>query len=296
MSAKCRKGNIKMWAWTLSLVFHIILLCVFAVIKFTQLSTTKAPVRSGNIVATIKENIKKAPIMPKPKMKRPALISGKIEKIPMDYSVQNKIKLHSFPRSLPQTDNSDKMLLPSTGISSTRTEFFGSFTDHRKICYVVDCSGSMQGLFNQVKEKLKDSISNLRADQYFYIIFFGGEKLIEPGDGKMLRASRKAKTHAHKFIDSVRPRGATNALNALKRAMGIRDGSRRAPAQIYFLTDGFDLQGDDTAQFSTLLGNLQKELAPMTRINTIGFWAQPEDSEILQLIAQKTGGEYINVQ
>ena len=188
-------------------------------------------------------------------------------------------------------------MLPGGSVLPAVSGFFGHVTDERKICYAVDCSGSMHGRFGMVRQELKDSIAGLEADRYFHIIFFlEGDKLLESGGGKLTRATEKAKSAAFDFIDSARPSGQTNAKNALKRAMQIRDDSGDGPGMIYFLTDGFDLAGPGAAGFAAVIENLRKELAPSARINTIGFWAHPTDCMILQAVARQSGGRFINIE
>ena len=172
-------------------------------------------------------------------------------------------------------------------------EFFGSFTDQRKVCYLVDCSGSMQGVFGQVRKKLSESIRSLQPDQYFYIIFFGGDRLFEYGDGRLLRATEQAKSAAYEFIDSIQPAGQTNALAAMERAVQIRDGRAQKPSVVYFLTDGFELTGEDEQRFSQKIANLLARFAPTTRINTIGFWPQSDDRKMLKKIARQSSGEFV---
>jgi hypothetical protein len=77
--------------------------------------------------------------------------------------------------------------------------------------------------------------------------------------------------------------------------MRVRDWADKGSQLMYFLTDGLDLDRVDTAGFGLIVENLRKNLAPATKINTIGFWAQPNDCEILQAIAQRTGGEFTNI-
>jgi hypothetical protein len=150
----------------------------------------------------------------------------------------------------------------------------------------------MRGIFREVQKKLKESVENLLPDQYFCIIFFGGDKLFEFGDGRLLRATQKTKSAAYAFIDFIQPKGQTNALGALERSVRIRDGQGGSPSIIYFLTDGFELAAEDAYRFSQKIVNLQELLA---RINTIGFWTQGYDREMLQAIARQSGGEFVFV-
>ena len=192
---------------------------------------------------------------------------------------------------------SPKVIMPlSTSTTvSPKVEFFGSVTEGRKICYVVDCSGSMRGAFGRVQKELIESIDSLEADRYFYVIFFASDKLFEYGDGKLIRATPQAKSAVREFIKSVQPLGSTNAMAALERAMQIRDGKGAAPAIIYFLTDGFELTNENAYSFADKVLNVRKSFAPATKINTIGFWVQRADGRILERIAKQSGGECVLV-
>jgi hypothetical protein len=187
------------------------------------------------------------------------------------------------------------LLLTSSANLSRKIEFFGSFTDQRKICYVVDCSGSMRGVFGQVRSKLKESIRQLQADQYFCIIFFGSERLFEFADGRLVRATPKARVAAYDFTDRIRPAGRTNALAALERALQIRDGGGFCCSTVYFLTDGFELAGEAEYGFAERAVRLQRRFAPTARIHTIGFWPQSTDRAVLEAMARQTGGESVFV-
>jgi Mg-chelatase subunit ChlD len=154
----------------------------------------------------------------------------------------------------------------------------------------------MRGILGGVRKKLAESIKSLQPDQYFYIIFFGGDRLLEFGDGRPVRATERAKSTAYDFIDSVRPAGQTNAMAALERAVQIRDDSGFSPSVIYFLTDGFELTTEDAQEFSQKVASLLKRFAPATRINTIGFWPQSDDRRMLETIARQSGGEFVFVR
>jgi len=153
----------------------------------------------------------------------------------------------------------------------------------------------MRGMFGRVRRELTESIDKLWADQYFYIIFFGGGKIYETGGGKLVRATEKAKRQAYDLIKSVRPGGQTNAMAALKRAMQTRDEQWQAATVVYFLTDGFELTGEAAEDFLRQMLKMQKQFAPSTRINTIGFWPQSDDRSLLERLARQSGGESVFV-
>jgi hypothetical protein len=181
-------------------------------------------------------------------------------------------------------------------ILSPKVEFFGSWTDRRKICYVVDCSGSMKGIYVRVRDRLKESIKCLRPDQYFYIIFFGGDRLTELGDGRLVRATEDVKSAACEFVDLMQPAGQTNAMAAMNKAMQICSSKDSGQSVIYFLTDGFELTTEGAYGFSQEIVNLRRRFAPRSIINTIGFWPQSVDRNMLETIARQSGGRFVLVE
>jgi hypothetical protein len=193
----------------------------------------------------------------------------------------------------PGARDSGGQSLPSSADLSGRIEFFGSLSNERKVCYLVDCSGSMQGVFSLVRRRLKESIAALQPDQYFCVIFFGGGKLFELGDGRLVRATPKAKAAADSFIDTIQPAGRTNAAAALEKVVRIRDGKGLSPSLVYFLTDGFELTDESSATFPQKIASLLEQLAPAMKINTIGFLPQDDDRRMLQTIARQSGGEFL---
>lgn len=298
-----RRGSVAFWAWIGSIALHLIVLTAFGLIKFSQ---PKTPLQELAIptakVSRIKELIEASPIIPKPKIRKP------IKSAPagrMDTSAARLAAERIFGTAKPEHQGLGDLVKPSGSQSaytfpesmvlSNKIEFFGSFTDRRKVCFLVDCSGSMHGVFRRVQIKLKESIGDLQPDQYFYIIFFGGGRLFETGGGKLVRAGEESKTAAYEFVDSVRPAGRTNALSALKRALQISDEAGAGTSVIYFLTDGFELTNKDAEEFSGKVADLRKIFAPTTKINTIGFWPQLNDRRMLESIAKQSGGECVVV-
>ena len=192
-----------------------------------------------------------------------------------------------MPTEQPSLDNG---LLPSH-----KTEFFDSFTDKRKICFLVDCSGSMQGTFGRVKKELADSINSLLPEHYFSLIFFGAGRLFEFEDGRLVRAADKAKTSAMEFVESIKPAGQTNAMQAMEEAVRVCDNGG-SPSVIYLLTDGFELTSQDQDRFAQQICNLVKTFAPQASVNTIGLWPQDEDCKLLKALAARTGGECVIIK
>ena len=295
----CKSGSITFWAWAVSIGLHLVVLAVFGVIRFSQSKAQNSMyIVPRAKVSRIKEILQATTPIPKPKVKSPTkgrFTAGAKNLLPTEWIISRaNSALRSPPNLAKTTSPQDASLLSGVNLSGG-IEFFGSWTPRRKVCYVVDCSGSMRGIFARVKERLSGSIKDLQPDQYFYIIFFGDNRLLEFGGDRLFRATEQTKSAAYDFIKTVEPGGRTNAMAALQRALQIRDESGDAPSLVYFLTDGFELTSRDTQRLPQKMANLLRRFAPDTKINTIGFWPAEDDRKMLKIIAEQSGGEFVIV-
>ena len=305
-----RVSGVKFWAWTVSISVHLTALTVLGIVRFgpskIEAGQLSAPAAG---IERISRFVNSEPVIPKPKVVKsePKIIAsaaGQLTGITRKLVAADSVFEAAKPTSQkpedfsftegPSTSKSGS-LSANSEILPAKVEFFGSWTDRRKICYVVDCSGSMKGIYVRVRERLKESIKNLQPDQYFYIIFFGGDRLTEFGSGKLIRATEDIKSAACDFVDLMQPAGQTNAIAAMERAVRICGSREKSPSVIYFLTDGFELTTEGAYGFSQEIMDLRKRFAPAAKINTIGFWPQSGDRKMLETIAEQSGGEFVSV-
>jgi len=292
------KGSITFWAWIISVVIHLIVLGVLAIIQFSPSGAEKvqSTVPTAKI-QQVRRILQATPEGPKPKIRASAFGGFESEKSQQISSGQIFTRAKNGKadfNDLPGTLVSGKSFIPlSNSGFSRQTDLFGSRTSRRRICYLVDCSGSMSGMFGWVRQQLKQSIENLEQDQYFCIIFFGNDKIFKFGNGKLVRASNKNKSSAFKFIDLVQPAGKADAFSALLAAIQTRDAADSAPSLVYFLTDGFELAAENSDLSEQQITNYLKDYAPSIQFNTIGFWPQEQDRSLLDAIAQESGGQFI---
>lgn len=287
--------GVTVWALLFSLGVHGVLFVVFSFVSVSGGGGVDADLQSGTIsVVQIQKALSMPSVIAKPKIRRVEIGGGK-KALELDLHEREKLD-YSQDYVAAISEQLEGGLLAGQFESSTKTEFFGSTTNLRKICYVVDASGSMQGRLGMVRKQLKKSIEDLQADQYFYVIFFRGDGLVESGDGRLVRATSKAKSAAYEFIDGIRFEGATNAVSAIDRSMRVKDSAGRGVQQIYFLSDGFDFKSNDSLDFAGMIENMRKRLAPSARINTIGVWVQRQDEKVLRSIAASSGGEYVGLE
>jgi Mg-chelatase subunit ChlD len=303
-----KRWGVKFYALATSVCAHVLALSIFAAVKLRQ--SPAVPLQSTTAVSISQATrLAQTPaITPKPKV-----VSGSWPDATAKGRTSSSIKsqIPNFThtersdesaseitgpncQSTPPNDvRSEPAESPATNETQTaQAEFFGSASQGRKICYVVDCSGSMQGLWGQVKAELFESIGQLQPDQYFSVIIFGGGSVLESGCGVLVRATEQAKKDAYNLITSVRPRGGTNATAALEDAIKITDRSGAGPSVIYFLTDGFELSEQDNSRFVHQVMVMLRSFSSQTRINTIGFWCEERDRRTLELIARESGGEF----
>ena len=195
--------RIKLCALGVSVFAHIVGLSIFAAVKTAQ----SPPVRlQTTTVVSISQAAKLADrqaVTPKPKVNpvdsKPfdssgALKADIIKGRPIVKAEGKGIQTNVRPVfDAPKEDNqrqAEDVKMPirpeasnvaGSGESAANIEFFDSPAKGRRICYVVDCSGSMRGLWNRVQEELIDSIGKLQQDYYFCVIVFGGGSIMETG-------------------------------------------------------------------------------------------------------------------
>jgi hypothetical protein len=293
-------SNMRGWAIGIALGIHIVALCILAALTFARPAADNLTDSPQASIGQIKSLAEAAAITPKPKVIEAALVA-RPQNIAKSWTLPTLSQEYRIPTGSEQPDltalaaktTADKTGLSAAQPRARRIEFFGNYSYDRKVCFVVDCSGSMSGLLGQVVRQLKKTIDSLEPDQHFCIIFFGGSTLHEFENGKMVRATPQNKEAAYKFAKSIKPSGKTDAMRAIKRAMEIADSRGNKPAVIYFLTDGFELDGAQGRQFCKKIAALRQKLSPNVKLNTIGFWSQQTDRPMLEVIANESGGQCV---
>ena len=174
------------------------------------------------------------------------------------------------------------------------------------VVYVADRSGSMAGMYDDVKTELLRSVANLKPGQYFDIVMFGDDRAIEgPGSG-MMPCTTANKLAASKFLNNVDAKGPTTVLPALKRAFAVLASRPAREGKLIFLVSDGDFAGMSggsqyrTTDGQTLTGNeavLQwledNNKDPKVTVHT--FLLHSADAEavaVLKKIADSNGGQF----
>jgi len=155
-----RSAGVTFWAWTTSIAVHLIVLTAFGVFKFSQwqAGAKQGPAPTAK-VSQIRKLIRAVPIIPKPKVKKASVerfAKSTDRLLPVNRIFDAETPGFQNPGRLGRPAASQSaLLLPSSGKLAHKNKFFGSFTKQRKVCYLVDCSGSMRGIFGRVRKSVK---------------------------------------------------------------------------------------------------------------------------------------------
>ena len=296
MTRKTRQlGKVQYWALIVSVAAHSATLAVFAGVKLsgrTEGEVSPPPVISMQMI----ERVAAEPIpKPKPRIEPIAepVVQSESKQPPLvsDPQPPKSALAEIQPESdLPQISE------PIANSQPDEVEFFGQKSMVRRVCYVVDCSGSMYGRMYQVKDQLKQSVLNLNSRQSFSVVFFmEGQTVLTSGGGILAPATAGAKSAALELIESVRPSGTTDAGHALEAAMQLKNTSGEGVEVVYFLSDGFDLDPQNSRLFAEKVNRLRNVYARNAVLHTIGFDTQPQDRQMLRRLAQEAGGAFINI-
>lgn len=162
-----------------------------------------------------------------------------------------------------------------------QAEFFGLKAKGKKVAYVVDCSGSMQGMpFDRTCHELLRSIGDLKGDQQFFVVFFSSAAYVQFYPRplvKWLAATKANKQMITEWVSGASAGGGTDPSDALEGTLRLR------PDVIFLLTDG---------QFAPAVRDMLKiaNRRPVP-IHTVAFINRSGES-LLQQISADSGGKY----
>lgn len=167
--------------------------------------------------------------------------------------------------------------------------FIGLGGNARKIAYVVDASGSLIDTLPFVIKELKESISSLKEEQQYIVVFFQAGDPVEVPTAGWKQATAENKRKTFEFIDldkgNIVPRGRTDPVKAIKLAMKYK------PELMFLLSDNITGRGEyevDREELLKFLNDVNKDRK--TAINTIQF-LYPDPLETLKDIAGEHGGK-----
>ena len=170
------------------------------------------------------------------------------------------------------------------GMNVKETSFFGIRGGGKRVCFVVDMSGSMAGQkFDRLKQELSQSIQGFDENQLFAVVFFDGAAHVV--DQQWMRVKQDG-ARALQLIAQQGMGGGTDPTAAFAFAFQTLSP---LPDCMYFMTDG-QIPPNIPDLLNSL--NVGKE---RTVIHAINF-GETASEAIMRKVAQEHGGSYSFIQ
>ena len=187
------------------------------------------------------------------------------------------------------------------------TGFFGIETSSKRLCFVIDVSGSMNEKATEkgketraemAKTELVRAIRALEDGSYFAIVMFAND--ITPWKTEMTVASDETRKSAVAFVEGSPVVGATNTYGALETAFQTGEPAKSKPSDAYadplldtiiLLSDGKPTRGRTTKTAEIRAAVREWNLRRRVTVHTIAF-GKDADFEFLEGLATDTGGSF----
>ena len=179
--------------------------------------------------------------------------------------------------------------------SSSKIQFCGVEGGGNHFVYLVDSSGSMGSGFESARTELLNSISVLKPEQRFYVIFFDAEpdymRLSDPSvdEPRSVSATPANKQALRRWAMTITKNKGRAPYDPLKFSIKL------APDVIFLLSDGEFPQGiEDLLQENNRVENLFGDSGPVSIVHTIGYFSREGETR-MKRIAEQNGGQYRHV-
>ncbi len=179
--------------------------------------------------------------------------------------------------------------------SEATMEFCGVEGGGSHFVYLVDSSGSMGSAFEPARAELLRSISLLRPDQRFYVIFFDEDpdymRLSDPNqdEPRSVSATPENKQRLARWATGISMNQGRAPYEPLRFAVELR------PDVIFLLSDGeFPQRIEQQLRQENRYENLFGESGPICIVHTIGYHSREGESR-MRKIALDNGGQYRHI-
>ncbi|GEM_PF-1077892 len=179
------------------------------------------------------------------------------------------------------------------------TTYYGIPVVSKRICFLLDISGSMsasaetgesqagdksqKNRLDVARKELIETIERLAKDVRFNVVLF--DDRVEPWEKALVLADDAHKADAKKFLDRQRPRGGTNIFDPLEAALMDKDVDT-----VFLLSDGAPGSGK-FVQAEDILREIRKlNRSRKVVIHTIAIGL---DTPLMRELAKQNGGKAI---
>jgi len=218
--------------------------------------------------------------------------------------------------------------LQKAGDTVSVREFCGIPVEGTRVLFVVDLSGSMgfemqvkvrdaKGIRTQketrlyyAKQQLKEALGGLPKNCKINLITYNGNPKAQSWSKQLVKATKKNKVRALKFIEEMRADGGTNMWSGLAQGLKMKslvyaDRYESSVDEIFVLSDGAPSVGNIIDPLEILRILTETNRFNNVRINTI-FISSPHDQnpdnlsltpiELMRRMAENNGGRFVEVK
>lgn len=296
-------------SWLVSLVIHLVLLVVLAIVTFTTQPKLLATIINGGFETEELpiEEVTEMKLLPLEDVQAMSADPGGgealvTEAIEVGSEVGPGVAVSEGDLQLDSVSevgglfSGDGVAMKDSGSGALKgAEFFGVKATGKKFVFIVDSSNSMKnGKFDAAKVELEYAIRRLTPEQLFYVVFFDhdAEKMLLPPDTEpptnVVPATYQNISSFVKWMGTVKNELKTNPYEAVKFALSLK------PDAIYILSDGKFTDKGQTVRFlekENVIHDPETGSRPRAIIHTIAFW-QRDGEEAMQAIAKQHRGTY----
>lgn len=181
--------------------------------------------------------------------------------------------------------------------------YYGIDTYSKRLIFILDVSGSMieplrtgdETKLDGAKKELKFAITGLSEDAEFLLMTYSDT--VQFWQNKLVKASKRNKELAHRFIDTQKPDGGTNIYDALQQAFNLAgrgsfDKSYKVSVDtVFFLTDGEPSAGTMVEPEKILKSVQEWNKLRKIQIHTIGLGQHAK--KFMEQLAIDNNGQYV---
>ncbi len=195
--------------------------------------------------------------------------------------------------------------LPAEGQEKGVVYFYGLQTSSKRLVFCLDISGSMEWSLggrdvkgpprlDKAKEELVQALNGLPEDAQFTIVVYSTD--VRSWKGSLQPATVKNKASARKFVEELKPEGATNIFDALVTSMEIAappaKGREPDADTILFMTDGQPTHGKVIDAHQILDEITRRNRVLGVTIHVVGV-SKDQNAAFLLNLAKRNGGRFV---
>ncbi len=226
------------------------------------------------------------------RLEREAAVAAKLDAVLRELEAQRASlqALKDKPVEGPLEPGRSTQTLPATAPQPTPAAL--DTDSDESVAFLVDVSGSMIDVLPLAVEELGRQLRSLKATQRFTVILFQAGTAVEWEPGGLRPADAEQQSAAVAWLRGegrLIPRGSSNPLAALQRAMDLK------PQRIRILSERLTgSRGDEVTPDTLLAAVAELDSGRTTRIDTIQFFDFDEQATLRRL-AEATGGRHVQL-